>query len=425
MIDALDSYFVGDLLNFFLKQFEQFTQGFRFALLRYSLALVAIAAVGAWIGNYLAPVIQGPFPSPLVGLTVVYEFTAVTSILLLVDVLLQHREFIPNSEGFLRSLGLGVDAKLSFEEMTAEYPVITRMVGEDWLRKQLSLPIQGRHILGAYLQRAFEDKPKINELRKKLEASGERERGNLLLALDWRMASVAPLNLLESCLSELASEANLETLLKELRAPQEEYYAAFSVAYFACYLKQRGNIELFPQVKVASKIKIPDLAVTLDGRRIYVEVTTPGMAQILRDTQGRVVGLKERAVGQILDEYEENFAEAVNQGMITNEPIIIALDCQRSEIDQDSVEAAIFGTAQIQMLLNKQTGELVDARIQRQNNGMKLAQGSNMISAIIWSKWAARKDNRLVIGGFLTQNPSASNKLTTAEGSKLDFLGPY
>ena len=103
MIEALDSYMVGDLLNFLLKHVERFTQRLKFALLRYSMAVVGVVVAGAWIGSYLTPLIQGPFPSLLVGLTVVYEFTAVTSILLLVDVLVQHREFIPEPKGFLRS----------------------------------------------------------------------------------------------------------------------------------------------------------------------------------------------------------------------------------------------------------------------------------------------------------------------------------
>ncbi len=314
---------------------------------------------------------------------------------------------------------------LSFKELTADYPAITSGMGEGWVRKQLALPIKQRHILGAYLQRAYEDKPKIKELQARLPGAANQDKLDLLLRIDWLSASVRPLNLLESCLIDLASERNLPTLLKELRAPEEEFYGALSVAYFASYFKERWKLELFPHISFAGKTKTPDLAADLNGRRIYVEVTTPGWAKILHDRTGEIVGLKEGAIGQILDEYEENFKDAIEQGIIREEPIIIALDCGRSEIDQDSVEAAIFGTAQIQMLIHKQTGALVDARLKRKEDGIKLVKGSEMISAILWSKWASWNDDSLVIGGHLTLNPNAKNKLTEQEISKLDLRSPY
>ena len=308
---------------------------------------------------------------------------------------------------------------MSFEEITSAYPNITKLVGEDWLRKQLALPYEKRHILGAFLEKVREDKESIAKLQENMKS--EDQVNELKTRIELLSVWINELDTLENCLSELKDEVGLATQLKKMRSDADGFRSSASEAAFTCYFKERGKMTMFPKIKVGNNTKEPDLSVSLDERPIFVEITTPQLAQVLKEKVGEVVPLKQRGVGQILDEFEENFSEAIEKEVITSEPIIIALDCSHSEIDQYEIEAALFGTPQIELLINKSTHELVDDRIKRKNDGLKMVQKSDMISAVIWAKFFQHKNGTLSIGGNVTENPRAKNKLTEKEISKLDF----
>src|SRR5438093_11471390 len=97
----------------------------------------------------------------------------------------------------------------------------------------------------------------------------------------------------------------------------------------------------FLRLELAKKVKKPDIEVFADSRRILVEVTTPGGAANLFEKPGEIVALKSRASGQVMDEYWENFEEALSEGIISAEPIIIALDLTRTEISPEDIEDAV------------------------------------------------------------------------------------
>jgi hypothetical protein len=246
-----------------------------------------------------------------------------------------------------------------------------------------------------------------------------------LMQLEFFSASVGPADLLESCLKELESEPNLSTLVKELHSSDEKFYSALSVANLACYFKERGKISLFPKIQLSNKIKIPDLRVDLSGRTIWVEARTPGLAKVMVEHEGEVVGLKERALGQIKDEFTENFADAITEGKLVGDQIIIALDCGRSEIDQVSIDAALFGKQYMQFLVDNRDHKVVDERVLRKGPGIKAVEGMEMISGVLYSKRVQRKDDRLVIGGVLTLNPYARNALNETETSEIDLTEVY
>lgn len=314
---------------------------------------------------------------------------------------------------------------MSLDDVLSDYPTITGQFGQGWLLEQFKLPREQKSLITLYLEVAAKEKPIIKEIQEELKTAEGQAKTNALMQLEFFSGSVGSVDLLESCLKELENEPNLPTLVKELHANDEKFYSALTVANLACYFKERGTLSLYPKIQLASKTKIPDLSVNLSGRPIWVEATTPGLAKAMLDHEGQVVGLKERALGQINDEFTENFAEAIAERKIVSDPIIIALDCGRSEIDQVSVDAALFGKQYLQFLVDNKDHKVVDERVLRKEPGIKAVEGMEMISGVLYSKRAQRKDGQLVISGALTLNPYAKNALDEAEYSKMDIVEVY
>ncbi|HEV2225389.1 MAG TPA: hypothetical protein VGR56_01135 [Nitrososphaerales archaeon] len=102
LVTGYDSYLIGNLLDSILKRVNVFTKRFPFALLFYFTLLVVLVATAAFVGSWLQQVVKGPYTSLTIGLIVVAEFTAITPLLVLVNVLLTHPEFIPIVPRFVR-----------------------------------------------------------------------------------------------------------------------------------------------------------------------------------------------------------------------------------------------------------------------------------------------------------------------------------
>ncbi len=109
--------------------------------------------------------------------------------------------------------------------------------------------------------------------------------------------------------------------------------------------------------------------------------------------------------------------------MLENVPIIIGLDCSHSEIRDYDVEAAILGTQQVRFNIDTTTKQLVSQElIRKKDSGISLAPGSEMISAVIWSKGSVlTKSDTIKLAGEIFENPKARNRLTASELNKIDF----
>ncbi len=172
-----------------------------------------------------------------------------------------------------------------------------------------------RHISSFYFQRAYEDKNVINEASAKLSSQIDSERRDAFWKIHLRWEPTHSMSILEKRLPKLESQPTFTKLLKEMKKSDSEFESSLAVANYAYYFMQRGKVELFPQIQLSNNVKkTPDLLAILEERPIYVEVTTPEMSQSLKNSFGNIVGIKQRAPGQILDEYEENFEQAVERG---------------------------------------------------------------------------------------------------------------
>jgi len=140
--------------------------------------------------------------------------------------------------------------------------------------------------------------------------------------------------------------------------------------------------------------KKPDIEVFPDSRGILVEVTTPGSAANLVEKPGEIVTLKNRASGQILEEYSQNFEQALSERIISTEPIIIALDLSHPEISQEDIEQAVV---------------------------VRRLKGGEAITGVLWFARATRSSGRICLIGSYIENPNGKNPLTDEEKKKLDF----
>jgi hypothetical protein len=316
---------------------------------------------------------------------------------------------------------------MSFDPNAAlsDYPNVTRVLGKTWLLSEFAKPPSQRHIAAFYFQRAFEDKETISKAFQKLSSGNEVELRDAFLRLGLLREPTHSMELLEKCLPILESQMLFNELVAEMKKSDSEFESSLSVIFYACYFMERGKTILFPKLKVSEMVtKTPDLEVILDRRSVYIEVTTPRMAQILQENLGKIVPLKQRAPGQIIEEYEGNFRKVVDAGLLNNAPIIIALDCSHSEIRDDDVEAAIFGTPFLRFTVNTQTHELVSQEwLRNKNSGISNVPGTDMISAVLWNKDVlVQKNGRTTILGKLFENPKAKSPLTKEELAKIDLV---
>ena len=90
---------IGDLGNYFLdKTKPKVTYRRYLSFLLFFGGMGALALFGAWAGLSLGSYLSGSFPSVTFAKAVVAEFTGLTAILVLIDVLVKYKTFKPRLE---------------------------------------------------------------------------------------------------------------------------------------------------------------------------------------------------------------------------------------------------------------------------------------------------------------------------------------
>lgn len=97
-VAAFGSILIGDFLNSVLKRIERSIVRRSFALFRYAVVLTVFSLFAAQAGALLQNAVKPPYKSYFLGLLTVVEATVLVSILVFVDVAIQHKEFLPNDE---------------------------------------------------------------------------------------------------------------------------------------------------------------------------------------------------------------------------------------------------------------------------------------------------------------------------------------
>lgn len=257
------------------------------------------------------------------------------------------------------------------------------------------------------MKNAIQEESKIRRLNERMtRAKNDIEKADLSSAIEMLSIFEDTLALLEFSLGELASEAGLPTLVRELKSDCRKFLSSVSVATLACFFRDRGSLHLFPRFNLRDRVKTLDLSVNL-GRQVWIEVTTPGPANVLFEGEATSAPLPERAPGQLRDEYRDNFEPILAAGFLRNEPLLIAIDGHWTEIDDTEVWIAVEGRR---------------PRDPRQNNESDLFvnyPGTERTSGVIIYKRAKVVEGRMQLSGTYLRNPRATTPLTASEVSRL------
>ena len=95
VVVSIDSLLIGDLLDYFRDRLKTRILNLRLSLFFFILLTLPVVAFGEFVGQWLEPLLNGPFPSLAIGDAIVLEFMGLTTFLLMADILLKNREFVP------------------------------------------------------------------------------------------------------------------------------------------------------------------------------------------------------------------------------------------------------------------------------------------------------------------------------------------
>ncbi|WP_317175999.1 hypothetical protein [Halomontanus rarus] len=149
-----------------------------------------------------------------------------------------------------------------------------------------------------------------------------------------------------------------------------------------------------------------DVDIVVEGN--YIEIQTPQTWRNLK-VANKVVGVPNTAYNKIASKFKSDYAGSAE---LTDEPVFIALDISRSEIDQEQVIASLFGSLKIKMTYNKETGEIVDERPVRDPD--KSLKGwpllDHNLNGVIWYTANIREDKQgnpiIDMDGDIVPNPN-------------------
>lgn len=146
-----------------------------------------------------------------------------------------------------------------------------------------------------------------------------------------------------------------------------------------------------------------DVGIKVLNEYLYIEIFSPDMFKPLKLLNG-AFGIPNRVRGKIYDKYKNQLILASEK----NEPIIVAIDIGRSEIDYESIEEYLFGSNIFSFLINTKTHETVGTAMKRSDNAMSdLKPEMNIISAVICYKTRIESDGKSHTFGKIIKNPLA------------------
>ena len=294
--------------------------------------------------------------------------------------------------------------RMDLAVLEQRYPNIVRAFSNRWISQQLGRPEKDRHALLVYMKNAIDDEPKILNLKRRITtATTDVEKANFGSVVEMLSIFSETLTLLEYSLGELASDAGIQTLVKELKSDYRKFLSSVSVATLACYLRDRGRLVLFPKFNLGARKKVLDLAVNLVDRQVWIEVTTPAPANVLFVAEATSASLPERAPGQLRDEFRDNFEPIIATGQLREEPIVIAIDGHWTEIDDIEVHIALDGRQPQVVSEDIETDLFVNY------------PGTEKVSGVVIYKRAEIMDGRMQLAGVYIRNPRAVTPLSGEE----------
>lgn len=287
------------------------------------------------------------------------------------------------------------------------FPNIKQFLGEKWFG-QMKRKHDKTHPLLMYLA---QDLLNVNERQKRIEEIEKLTDTGQKRKESWRaflsIERHAILSHLEKELEIIKDMRDLRQIKAALRK-EEHFWKVFSEIDVIARLAKVFPIRISPGliVKEAKKtrVKHPDLEITIDDTQVFAEVISPEMFAPLK--YFRTAGIPNRLRSKVTEEISRHF-----MGMEINRDIVIVVDMDSSEIDYSSILDYVEGPLQFVMRIDKKTGKAIDTFVKRGKAMAKMdTEVRQVIGVIGYRRVFSRTDGRMHLKGRSFPNPDLVEK---------------
>jgi hypothetical protein len=295
-------------------------------------------------------------------------------------------------------------------------PNIKSYLGEKWIRR-MEREQNKTHPLLIYLA---EDLLNSDEYLKKTE-----EIKNLTDMVErqrevWRafgsVERYALLSHLDQELKVIGDQPNIGQIKDALRN-EEQFWKVFSEIDVIARLGQSFKVEISPKIAVAedgrTRVKHPDLEVTVNSFQFFIEVISPEMFKPLR--YFRSAAIPNRLRSKVTEELRKHF-----MGMEIDRDIVLVVDMGSSEIDYYAISDYVEGPLQMVIRTDRRTGRVIDTFIERGKPMAEVDEEAREVTGIIgYRRIFSSADRRIHLKGRAFPNPHVLDK---EKREKLEML---
>ncbi len=285
-----------------------------------------------------------------------------------------------------------------------QYPNIREFLGMKWF-ESMEEKDNKTHPLLLNLSSEINE-AKFNETINAFKSeNNEFKRSILSLKIRWMITPLAFLRYVDNMLSTIISKAHKVKDLRNGLKNDRQFLDTLSEIEVISSFIENYTVDIGPELN-GKKL---DLKIGLDPE-IYVEVISPDKFKPLKYLNGKVLQIKNRSRGKLLDELRHHFKDVT---ALRDTPWIIVVDIGRSEISDDFIEDALLGTEQITFFLNKETKEVVGQKVSRKDDAVHdIEKNTDILSMVICYKANLGKDGNFHRVGNIVTNSYAKNPLS-------------
>lgn len=287
------------------------------------------------------------------------------------------------------------------------FPNIKRFLGEKWF-KRMEKEENKTHPLLVFIAK---DLLNIKEFQKKIEEIEKLTNIGQKRKESWRafhsLESYAFLSHLDQELETIEGSRGLREIKAKLRK-EEHFWKVFSEIDVIARLMQVFRVGISPRLIVkeeeVTRVKHPDLEVTINDTQVFVEVIAPEMFAPLR--YFRTAGIPNRLRSKVTEELRRHFI-----GMEIDRDVLIVVDMGSSEINYSSIQDYVEGPLQFAMQIDKRTRKVLDTFVKRGKAMVKIDEEARQVIGIIgYRRIFSRTDGRVHLRGRSFLNPDVAEK---------------
>lgn len=291
-----------------------------------------------------------------------------------------------------------VDARRVTENMEM-FPALKAAFGPSWLAKMSGTGQPPHPLVGCLSNLSLE---KIESLRVQPPGETPGERCNRELRLNYASLPLETLSFLNRALA-LLDDAGMggNKYVRHMKNPDQFMDTVSEIALVAAFVANQHPVTLEPSVGK----KQLDAAVDLGPQRVLVEVFNPrmwGPVDLLEGSRGIPMG---RAAGKIFDKVTEQLSALG----ACDDPIIVAIDTNRSEITQESVVDYVLGPLTYTVAFDTVAREGIGGSAGRDAGKCmhNLDARTDMVSAVVCFAPTMSADLSAAARGVIIENPHA------------------